>query len=250
MVERKETQTPTRSLPLEREVWLLLPAKDEGENIGALVREARALGYQVVVCDDGSLDHTASAAQSAGATVVRHERNLGLAAAIRTLLDHFLAKGGPGDWAVLMDADGTMSPEDGLRLVAKGEATGADLVIGSRYRGRAEGIPLHRQIFSYGARFLFSLFFPIRGVTDYTIGFRAYRYEFLRQYVLRYPGYFSGEGFSASTELLLRARSLKPKVVEEGIHLDYARKGGGSKMRIWRTVREYLLLMYRLRGEL
>lgn len=247
MLEKSEKQTqPQTPNPFAGRVWLLLPAKDEEENIGPLVQTARKLGYEVVVCDDGSLDGTAAVARKAGATVLVHEQNRGLGEAMRTLLDHFLRHGSPGDWAVTMDADGTMDPEEGLWLVAAGEAQGADLVIGSRYRGKTAGIPWHRQLLSLGARLFFTLLFPIPGVTDYTIGFRAYRYEFLRRYYLQYPGYFSSQGFTASTEILLLSRRLRPKVVEVGVRLDYGKKRGGSKMRIWRTLREYVRLADRL----
>lgn len=228
-------------------IWLLLPAKDEEDNIGTLVRLARRLGYRVVVCDDGSLDRTAIEARKAGATVLAHETNKGLAAALRTLFNHFLTHGGPGDWAVTMDGDGTMSPKDGLRLIEAGLRHGADIVIGSRYRGKTRGIPLLRWLYSYGARFLFTLLLPIPGVSDYTTGFRAYRYEFLQRYAQRYPTYFRAQGFSASTELLLRARGLDPKVVEVGVYLDYGNKGGNSKMRVLKTILEYLRLALSLR---
>lgn len=236
----------TSSFPLGTP-WLLLPAKDEEDNIGSLVRSAKRLGYRVVVCDDGSVDRTAHEARRAGATVLAHETNQGLAQALRTLFNHFLAHGAPGDWAVTMDGDGTMSPKDGLRLLEAGLREGADVVIGSRYRGKTRGIPPLRWVYSYGARFLFALLLPIPGVTDYTTGFRAYRYEFLQRYAQRHPTYFRARGFSASTELLLRARELGPKVVEVGVHLDYGSKGGRSKMRVLKTTLEYLRLALSLR---
>ncbi|MFW8121057.1 glycosyltransferase, partial [Klebsiella pneumoniae] len=80
--------------------WLLLPAKDEEENLDSLVSRAVALGYRVLVCDDGSADATAEVAARSGAQVVRHERNLGLAEALRTLFDRFVEEGREGDWAV------------------------------------------------------------------------------------------------------------------------------------------------------
>lgn len=223
-------------------IWLLLPAKDEEANLRSLLPQAKALGYEIVVCDDGSVDGTAKVAKEAGALVIRHPRNQGLGAALATLFDYFLERAPSNSWAVVMDADGTMPLETGLEMVATGDITHADIVIGSRYRGSAKGVPFSRWFLSLGARWTFSLLAPIPGITDYTIGFRAYRWPFLWAYRMQYPGYFDARGFSAQTELLLRARSMRPKVVEVGIHLNYGAKRGRSKMRVTQTAREYLRL--------
>jgi glycosyltransferase involved in cell wall biosynthesis len=64
-------------------IAVVIPAKDEAARIAATVGAARALG-DVVVVDDGSRDDTAAVAREAGATVVRHPRNRGKAAAMTT----------------------------------------------------------------------------------------------------------------------------------------------------------------------
>jgi glycosyltransferase involved in cell wall biosynthesis len=63
---------------------VVVPAKDEAERIDATVRAALAIDgvALVVVVDDGSADDTAAVAERAGATVVRHQRNRGKAAAM------------------------------------------------------------------------------------------------------------------------------------------------------------------------
>jgi hypothetical protein len=67
-------------------VAVVVPAKDEQLRISATVSAATALPNVdlVLVVDDGSTDRTAAAASSAGATVVRHSRNRGKAAAMET----------------------------------------------------------------------------------------------------------------------------------------------------------------------
>jgi Glycosyl transferase family 2 len=64
----------------------VVPAKDEAARIGRTVRAVAALPEvgHVVVVDDGSGDRTAELAEVAGATVVRHPRNRGKAAAMMT----------------------------------------------------------------------------------------------------------------------------------------------------------------------
>jgi len=73
-------------LPPSGDVAVVIPARNESDRIAATVRAAAALdGVDiVVVVDDGSGDGTAAAAAAAGATVMRHERNRGKAAAMET----------------------------------------------------------------------------------------------------------------------------------------------------------------------
>ncbi|WP_214108089.1 glycosyltransferase family 2 protein [Acrocarpospora catenulata] len=65
---------------------VIIPAKDEGDRVGVTVSAVRQLpGVDlVVVVDDGSADQTGRAARAAGASVVRHSRNRGKAAAMET----------------------------------------------------------------------------------------------------------------------------------------------------------------------
>ncbi|MQA97847.1 MAG: glycosyltransferase [Streptosporangiales bacterium] len=68
------------------DVAVIIAAKDEGDRIAATVTAASGLpGVDlVIVVDDGSADDTYAAATGAGATVVRHARNRGKAAAMET----------------------------------------------------------------------------------------------------------------------------------------------------------------------
>jgi hypothetical protein len=65
---------------------VVIPARNESDRIGATVRAAMQIpGVDlVVVVDDGSVDGTGCEASRGGATVVRHARNRGKAAALET----------------------------------------------------------------------------------------------------------------------------------------------------------------------
>jgi glycosyltransferase involved in cell wall biosynthesis len=65
---------------------VVIPARNESDRIGATVRAAMRIPSvdMVVVVDDGSNDGTGCEASRAGATVVRHARNRGKAAALET----------------------------------------------------------------------------------------------------------------------------------------------------------------------
>jgi Glycosyl transferase family 2 len=68
------------------DVAVVIPARNESDRIAATVAGATRLpGVDiVVVVDDGSTDGTAAVAERAGATVIRHPRNRGKAAAMET----------------------------------------------------------------------------------------------------------------------------------------------------------------------
>jgi glycosyltransferase involved in cell wall biosynthesis len=84
-------------------IIIVIPAYNEARFIGSVVLQASEFGT-VIVVDDGSLDHTALIAANAGATVLRHEVNLGKSEAINTGFDY--AKTLKADVFVMMDGDG------------------------------------------------------------------------------------------------------------------------------------------------
>jgi glycosyltransferase involved in cell wall biosynthesis len=121
------------------DLWVVIPAFNEGPVIGEVVMAVRALYHNVVVVDDCSGDDTGAEALKAGATVLRHPINLGQGAALQTGLRYALSRG--ADYIVTFDADGQHRPEDIGGLLDTQVKTGADVVLGSRFLGHAENIP-------------------------------------------------------------------------------------------------------------
>lgn len=245
--------------PRSAKIVIVLPAFNEAEALGPLLAEVQRdmahnnVPYEVVVVDDGSSDETALVATKASFAMpvdcIRHPQNQGLAAALRTGLLAALDRTVPGDVIITMDADNTHPPGSITRLFDM-IREGRDVVIASRYQAgsRVCGVPLHRNALSFGARCLFTLLFPIRGVRDYTCGYRAYRHELLRQGVDYYGEKFiSEQGFSCMVDVLLKLRRFRPVMGEAPLVLRYDQKGGVSKMRIARTVVQTLRLMARRR---
>jgi glycosyltransferase involved in cell wall biosynthesis len=123
-------------------VWVVVPAYNEQERIAATLTELAAYADNVVVVDDGSRDETASIARAYATTVVSHRDNLGCGAALRTGIAVALARG--ASIVVTFDADGQHCPEDLHALVEPIARGRAEIALGSRFLGRAPGIPPSR----------------------------------------------------------------------------------------------------------
>jgi len=252
--------SPRPAVPSARfQTWVVLPAYNEETSLPPLldamndVLKASQIPYGVIVVDDGSRDATARVAREASqrmpVEVITHEKNQGLAAAIRMGLCTALQRCRPDDVIVTMDSDNTHPPAlipHMLELLENDH----DVVIASRFQpgARLVGVPLLRQLYSVAARWLFQLLFPIRGVRDYTCGYRAYRAAALREAFSKYgDGFISEAGFSCMADLLLKMRRLPLAMGEVPLELRYDRRGSDSKMKVLRTIRQTMLLMLRRR---
>ena len=81
-----------------------IPAHNEERAIGGVVIRALKHVDKIMVCDDGSGDLTGAIAGGLGAVVVRHERNMGYGAALRSLFAEARRLG--ADVVVTLDGDG------------------------------------------------------------------------------------------------------------------------------------------------
>ncbi|MFK8112954.1 MAG: glycosyltransferase [Rubripirellula sp.] len=229
-------------------VLLALPAYNEQESLPELlerVGEAFAdsgMPYEVIIVDDGSKDDTAKIASQMSFQMpihlVQHEVNQGLGVTLRDGLKEAVDRAGERDIIITMDADNTHPPGLIARMV-QSVHEGCDCVIASRFQNgaRVVGVPIERHFLSIGARALFTVLFPTRGVRDYTSGYRAYRASVIRDGFAKYGDDFVGEtGFSCMADVLLKLRKQKCVFGEAPLRLRYDQKGGDSKMRVFHTI--------------
>ncbi|HNX91644.1 MAG TPA: glycosyltransferase, partial [Candidatus Omnitrophota bacterium] len=67
---------------------VLIPSYDEAKTVGSLVRHVIALGFPVIVIDDGSTDNGDRIASDNGATVIRNKENVGKGLSLRAGIEH------------------------------------------------------------------------------------------------------------------------------------------------------------------
>lgn len=209
--------------------------------------------YHVLVVDDGSSDDTSEVALEFGETMpvslIPHSVNQGLAAAIRTGLSAASARCGDRDIIITMDADNTHPIGLIPSLVAKSNQ-GFDVVVASRFRRQARvmGVPAFRKLTSIGVAVMFKVLFPIRGIRDYTCGFRAYKGNVMKAALQEYGDDFvSEEGFSCMVDILLKLSRKKLVLGEVPMVLRYDLKDGASKMNVGSTITDTLKLAYKRR---
>ncbi len=233
-------------------IKLMLPAYNEAQSLPSLlkrisiVKEQFQLPLDILVVNDGSQDDTAAIARSHGVAVLDLQPNRGLAGAMRAGFQEALKDMTPDDILITMDADDSHHPGLIYRMLIQ-IREGSDLVIASRYRpgARIVGLSRFRKYLSSGAGILFKIFRPIEGVRDYTCGYRAYRVRLLQQMMQYYGDQFiTQEGFGCMAEILLKSRVFQPVVHELPFILRYDQKMGASKMRVLRTVKDTLQLIF------
>ena len=243
-------------------IWIVLPAYHEEKAlprlIDALVEDLteEKREFEILVVNDGSQDRTREVAEAYGGTapikVINHETNKGLAETLRTGLQEAIKLAAKDDIIITMDADNTQPAGLAIpmvRLIREGN----DVVIASRYRrgSYVRGVPLYRRFLSYMGSWLFRILFPIRGVRDYTCGYRAYRVSALSQLMSRYgEDFISEKGFASMVDLLLRLREQQLIFTEVPLILRYDLKPGRSKMNVPQTTKETLALLIRRRFSL
>jgi glycosyltransferase involved in cell wall biosynthesis len=189
-----------------------IPAFNEERTIAKVIVRSKRHVDRVLVVDDGSKDDTASIAQNLGATVIRHEKNLGKGAAIHDCFEW--AKRIGADVLVTLDGDGQHDPSFIPTLVDALRKTRADVVIGSR-KTRPTDMPRYRWL---GERAL-DLATQVKigeRIVDAQSGFRAYSRRAIENLVA------AEYGMGVDSEVIMRAHRAGMKIVEVPITARYA----------------------------
>jgi glycosyltransferase involved in cell wall biosynthesis len=241
MSETKIASSPiaaTSAATDELLVSVVIPALNEAESIEACVRrsidtmEEHGIRGEVIVADNGSDDGTPELARAAGARVINEQRK-GYGSAY---LAGFASA--QGTYIVMGDADETYDFREIARFIEPLEQ-GADLVMGSRLRGKIHpgAMPwLHRYVGNPVLTGVLNLFFRT-GVSDAHCGMRAFRRDLLPRLDLRTTG------MEFASEQVIRSSKLGLDIRE--IPIEYHPRTGESKLSSfsdgWRHLRFLLV---------
>jgi len=231
--------TPTDPDPL---VTFIVPAYNEAASVEDVLKRVYALPLrpEVIAVDDGSTDATVPILErwvdSHGLILLRHERNSGKGAAVRTGIER-----STGDIVLIQDADMEYDPADVVDLVRPIMEGYADVVYGSRLTG---GRPQRAYMFWHlvGNRMLALLTNLLWNttLTDMETGYKAFRGEIIRSFEL-YENDFRIEP-EITSEILRRGLRLYQLPIAY-----YGRTHGEGKKISWRDGFPAVWTLLRLR---
>lgn len=185
-------------------VIAIIPAFNEAERIGSVIKAVAQYVDRVVVIDDGSTDGTGEEAKKLGTTVLRHCDNCGAGAATMTGFE--AARLLHATSVITIDADEQHDPHGIPTLLKPIQDGTADIVFANRF-GQKNTIPLIRRIFN-GIGNIITLLATGRWVSDSQSGFKALGPKALAQIRLQMSG------FEFCTEIVREASIHRWRIAE------------------------------------
>jgi len=232
-----------------RRLSVLVPVYNEERTLADVARRVGAVALaglekELVCVDDGSRDGSFAVMQAierepppgiAAVKLVRHEKNRGKGAAIRSAVEV-----ATGDLALIQDADLEYDPADVPSLLAPLLDGRADAVVGSRFMGGP-----HRVLYfwHYVANKLLTLLSNMLtnfNCSDMEAGYKAFRRETLVSLELR------SERFGIEPEILARLSRVRARLYEVPISYSGRTYEEGKKI-TWRDGVAALWWIFRYR---
>jgi glycosyltransferase involved in cell wall biosynthesis len=214
----------TVGVPIPERLLIVIPALNEEQDIGDVIREVRKLGaIDVLVVDDGSIDDTAAVAVAHGASVMRAPLWQGAWGAIQTGIRYAVRHGYSG--VVTMDADGQHEPAQLPQLLEA--ARDADVVIASC---PSRGSRLRHIAWAY-FRFLTGF-----AIDDLTSGFRYYNAAACRLLAMDEATLLDYQDIG----VLLLLRHARFRIAEIPVAMNPRKHGASRVFRSWWTVARYM----------
>ena len=201
-----------------------IPVYNEEEYLQPVLAEVLRYADDVLVVDDGSTDRTAELLRSFPTVkTIRHPRNLGYGASLRTAFQQTISGGFDG--VVTLDCDGQHEP---ARIpVLADRLADADIVSGSRYLqvfDPSQTPPEQRRRINVEVTRWLNECLGL-AVTDAFCGFKAYRTAALKSFDI------TDDGYAMPLQVWVQAAAHGLKIVEVAvplIYLDESRAFGGA----------------------
>jgi len=226
----------------EPAVSIVVPAYNEEESIGNVLAdllkiESDVPPMEIIVIDDGSTDRTSEEVKKfPSIRYIRHEKNMGKGAAIKTGF-----KAALGKVVVIQDADLEYPVTHIPHLVKPIWSGPAEVVFGSRFTGKYDGMSFSHYVGNYILSKVASLLYGAN-ITDIMTGHKAFSSKVCESIDLKERGFI--------IEVELTSKILKAGWKIQEIPIEYCyRKHGVSKIRYRDGLKCLLkLLLYKIRS--
>lgn len=208
---------------------IIVPVYNERWSLAEVIRRVLdspvALDKEVIIVDDGSSDGSYEVAlelarRDSRVKVIRHERNAGKGAALRTGIAAI-----SGDVAIIQDADFEYDPADYPHLLAPILEGKADAVYGSRFVGHCRRVLFFWHTLANKFLTLVSNMVNDLNLTDMETGYKAIRADILRHLRL------TAKTFTIEPELTCRLAQWGARIYEVPISYTGRTYDEGKKIR-------------------
>ncbi len=214
---------------------IVIPVYNEEKSIQKTIEEIRIFStkdvYEIIVVDDGSTDDTCLSIPADEVKLIRHSRNRGYGAALKTGISN-----ARNECIVITDADGTYPNKRIPELVEMYEKGNFDMVVGARV-GKNVKIPLIRRPAKWFIANLANYLTDTK-IPDINSGLRVMRKDVVKKYLNILP-----DGFSFTSTITLAMLTNGCSV--EYVPIDYFERKGKSKIRPIHDTLNFIQLIIR-----
>lgn len=223
----------------KNKVCIVVPAHNEEEFVGGVIKTVPAYADWVVVVDDASTDGTSNAAAKAAGQkvfILKHEKNQGVGGAI--IAGHKKALELGADFSVVMAGDGQMPSEHAHKLL-DALVEGYDYAKGNRFLSKSsiQAMPLLRLLGNIILTFLTKAASGYWQIFDPQNGFTAIRASALRAINLDSVS----KGYLFENDMLVKLNIAGLRVKDVAIPSSYGSEKSGIKLRRFAPAAAFLL---------
>lgn len=242
-------------------LYIVVPVLNEAGNVRGFfaslteIQKAYHQAYEVhiILVDDGSTDGTVALAEAVHGSlplkILRHETNYGPGYAFGTAFEYLADQIEDSDWVLTIEGDNTSRIET-LHQMMKRREEGFEVLLASPYLygGGITNTSPFRVLLSKIANTFVKEILGLDGLVTVSSFYRLYRATAIRRLQRHYGNrIIERRGFECMIELLMKMVYLNMTISEIAMVLDTSRRAGKSKMKVFKTIRGYLTLIFHMK---
>jgi glycosyltransferase involved in cell wall biosynthesis len=202
---------------LNKDIWVVIPAHNEQENIFGVIKSVQELTPNIVVVNDCSTDRTREIVKLLNCYLLDHMVNRGQGAALQTGTEFALKN--RANIIVHFDADGQMQAKDIYRIITPILDKQAEIVFGTRFLEKNSRIPWSKKFLILKPAIIFNWLFTGIKLSDAHNGFRALSRKAAEAIKI------TQDGMAHATEILDQVRAHDLNYAEVPVEIIYNQYG-------------------------